>query len=186
MARFMDGARPDPAAFHDNVASVLHAARATGATEVRAWGEMVNLLWKQGNLPAAMRLEELWNEAIDKHGIRLLCSYETHGLDVGTFDLLSSLTHGHGRLIPVEDTDRLDHAVAQAVLDVCGEDAPALMRAIAKGTSPLAMPRSASMLVALRRMLPYFGDRIIARARDHYDGARRAPPPAMVPGDTVA
>jgi signal transduction histidine kinase len=36
---------------------------------------MVNLLWRRGNPNAAIRLEELWNEARKKHPFALLCSY---------------------------------------------------------------------------------------------------------------
>jgi hypothetical protein len=35
---------------------------------------MVNLRWND-NLAAARRLEELWNEMIDRYSISLLCTY---------------------------------------------------------------------------------------------------------------
>ena len=42
---------------------------------VRAFGEMVDLLWKDGNADAAIRLEELWNELATKYQYSLLCGY---------------------------------------------------------------------------------------------------------------
>lgn len=42
---------------------------------VRAYGEMVNLLWKDGLSAAAIRLETLWNELANTHDFKLLCGY---------------------------------------------------------------------------------------------------------------
>ena len=38
---------------------------------------MVDLLWRDGNARAAIRLEELWNDACGAHGFSLLCAYIT-------------------------------------------------------------------------------------------------------------
>jgi hypothetical protein len=116
-----------------------------------------------------MRLEELWNDAIAEHGIRLLCSYESHGLAPETFELLPSLTHGHSLLIPVEDYARLDRAVARALIEVCGDDTAALSGTMGRREPPLHMPKSTAIVHALRRTVPYFGDRVAAKAKEHYD-----------------
>jgi hypothetical protein len=42
---------------------------------VRAFGEIVSLLWRDGKRQAALRLEEMWNEAIGLHPLSLLCGY---------------------------------------------------------------------------------------------------------------
>ena len=42
---------------------------------VRAYGEMVNILWKDGLEAAAIRLETLWNELANTHDFKLLCGY---------------------------------------------------------------------------------------------------------------
>ena len=52
---------------------VGQAAREFGA--VRAFGEIVSLLWRDGKRQAALRLEEMWNEAIGLHPLSLLCGY---------------------------------------------------------------------------------------------------------------
>jgi len=44
-------------------------------TPVRAYGEMVDLLWKQGKTEAAIRLEVLWNNLAESHPFSLLCGY---------------------------------------------------------------------------------------------------------------
>ena len=42
---------------------------------VRAYGEMVDVLWKQGREDAAIRLEILWNKLAHTYGFALLCGY---------------------------------------------------------------------------------------------------------------
>lgn len=46
---------------------------------IRASGEMVALLWAQGNQAATVRLEHLWNEFCREYGFCLLCSYPKAG-----------------------------------------------------------------------------------------------------------
>jgi hypothetical protein len=42
---------------------------------VRGYGEMVDLLWKDGNSEGALELEQLWNELAGKYKFSLLCGY---------------------------------------------------------------------------------------------------------------
>jgi hypothetical protein len=44
-------------------------------TVVRAYGEMVDVLWKEGRSRAAIRLEMLWNALAMRSGVALLCGY---------------------------------------------------------------------------------------------------------------
>lgn len=44
-------------------------------TPVRAYGEMVDVLWQQGKAEAALRLEVLWNNLAESHPFSLLCGY---------------------------------------------------------------------------------------------------------------
>ena len=67
---------PDPEAFRKNVGDVI--AQTLGGrtrTPVRAYGEMVDVLWKQGKVEAAIKLEILWNELAQTHSFQLLCGY---------------------------------------------------------------------------------------------------------------
>jgi signal transduction histidine kinase len=76
LARFMVGGMPDAQRFADALAAEVGALRSVRrAPRIRAFGEMVDLLWRSGNSRAAIRLEELWNEAGPKHAIALLCAY---------------------------------------------------------------------------------------------------------------
>lgn len=41
----------------------------------RAYGEMVDLLWKDGNVDGAIALEEMWNALAARYSFTLLCTY---------------------------------------------------------------------------------------------------------------
>lgn len=76
LATFMAGDTPDPRAFRKNVGDVINQALAGRArTPVRAYGEMVDVLWKKGSPEAAVKLEILWNELAASHSFQLLCGY---------------------------------------------------------------------------------------------------------------
>ncbi len=48
----------------------------TGEKPIRIFGELVALLWQQGNHTAALHLETLWNELCPGvHPFSLLCAY---------------------------------------------------------------------------------------------------------------
>lgn len=76
LSMFMKDCVPDPAAFRRTVGGALDKATAgrTDAT-VRAYGEMVDCLWKVGQCDAAIRLEVLWNQLANTRAFSLLCGY---------------------------------------------------------------------------------------------------------------
>jgi hypothetical protein len=76
LATFMRNDEPDRARFNRHVGDTLRQlARGRENTPVRAYGEMVDLLWKDGLEQGAIRLETLWNELANTHEFKLLCGY---------------------------------------------------------------------------------------------------------------
>lgn len=74
--KFLVGKTPDPELFERHVGSVVEQMlRGRPRTIVRAYGEMVDALWKDGLAEAAIKLEILWNKLVLKHGFSLLCGY---------------------------------------------------------------------------------------------------------------
>ena len=81
---------PDANAFESTVGRLVAdtlRGRPT-PTVLRAYGEMVDVLWKDGKPDAAIRLEMLWNKLARKYGFALLCGYamgnfykQTRGFD---------------------------------------------------------------------------------------------------------
>ncbi|GLC27838.1 MEDS domain-containing protein [Roseisolibacter agri] len=76
LGRIMDGGQPNEDRFRAELGPLLERAelRRRGAT-VRAYGEMVDVLWQRGEMLAALRLEALWNELATTYHFALLCGY---------------------------------------------------------------------------------------------------------------
>src|SRR5271166_1385719 len=84
LSKFMLNDFPDAARFTDVVGSIVVQATACAegkSPHVAAFGEMVALLWAQGKIEAALRLEELWNGLAQTHNFSLRCAYPMHAFD---------------------------------------------------------------------------------------------------------
>lgn len=73
---FMVNGLPDERLFREVVGKLIagtveiwHPAR------LHAYGEMVDVLWEEGNSAAAIQLEQLWNELASRYGFGLHCAY---------------------------------------------------------------------------------------------------------------
>lgn len=80
LRRFMVMSMPAPLLFERTMSSIIDRS-GRGGRRVRIFGEMVSLLWAEGNVPAVLRLEHLWNELAAVKHFALLCSYPSHGFD---------------------------------------------------------------------------------------------------------
>ena len=102
LAKFMVDGAPDPRRFNEIVGSVI-AGVTDGRSRTSAFGEMVALLWAEGNFTAAIRLEELWNELQKLHSFSLFCAYPMNELGGERFvEPHSSVCSVHSRVIPAE------------------------------------------------------------------------------------
>jgi hypothetical protein len=75
LATFMVNGQPDPDFFRGSAGRVLTQVARGRTTTIRAYGEMVDVLWKDGMNAAAIRLEMLWNHLANTHEFSLLCGY---------------------------------------------------------------------------------------------------------------
>ena len=76
LGTFMHDGTPDKLLFQRHVGGLLEqAVRGRGRIPVRAYGEMVDVLWRRGQEEAAVRLEVLWNELASLYSFSLLCGY---------------------------------------------------------------------------------------------------------------
>ncbi|HYV00025.1 MAG TPA: ATP-binding protein [Pyrinomonadaceae bacterium] len=102
LAKLMVDGAPDPARFNDIIGSVI-AGVTDGRSRTSAFGEMVALLWAEGNFTAAIRLEELWNDLQKLHPFSLFCAYPMNELGGERFvEPHSSVCSVHSRVIPAE------------------------------------------------------------------------------------
>jgi hypothetical protein len=77
MAEFMVEGWPEESLFMPMMDRILRPL--SEGRPVRVFGEMVALLWTQGQFRAALRLEELWNALIARQPFSLLCAYGITG-----------------------------------------------------------------------------------------------------------
>jgi len=78
VSQFMVDDWPDRSRFFDVVGGALDRLRAASRSahpQIAAFGEMVAILWAEGNPEAALRLEQLWNELAETHAFDLHCAY---------------------------------------------------------------------------------------------------------------
>ncbi len=81
LSHFMINGMPDKNSFSQVVGSLVpHLSQ----QNIRAFGEMVVILWEEGNREGALALEELWNDLGKVRNFSLLCSYPVKSLNVET------------------------------------------------------------------------------------------------------
>lgn len=98
LASFMAGGRPDPERFEVVIGDLLRRAGA-GGRPVRVFGEMVEVLWAQGNPAAALEVEELWNRLSSKYSFRLFCAYSTSVFADGDYGSLGAVGGHHSHIV---------------------------------------------------------------------------------------
>lgn len=102
LAKFMVDGTPEPGRFHEYMGGVI-ASLTDGPSRIRAFGEMVAVLWAEGNHAAAIRLEELWSDLQKAHSFSLFCAYPMNGLGGERFiEPHGSVCNVHSRVIPAE------------------------------------------------------------------------------------
>lgn len=104
----VDG-RPHAGRFRETIGEVIDRAGA-GAQQrrVRVYGEMVALLWEDGDIASAVTLEDLWNQLAATHAFALLCAYPMSAFaDDATAAAFERVCDQHSTVIPTESYTRL-------------------------------------------------------------------------------
>jgi len=89
LAKFMVNGWPDEQLFLNMVSQLIKDCRKTNR-RIRAFGEMVAILWAQGHNGATVQLEHLWNKFCEKETFCLFCAYPKTGF---TGDINASVNH---------------------------------------------------------------------------------------------
>jgi hypothetical protein len=172
LPRFMGRALPDGPMFLGIAGEIIARTRAAGRfTNVRWWGEMVNVLWERGDVAASMNLEDLFDRVSREQNIAVFCSFlmDNFSGDVHAH-MLPRLGDNHSHLIPVEDYRRLEAAVAEALREIVGPDEAIVLkdRLLSQYQAPFQMPPAQALLLALRQTLPSVADAVLQRSRNLY------------------
>ncbi|HEX5188849.1 MAG TPA: MEDS domain-containing protein [Streptosporangiaceae bacterium] len=92
---FVMDSHADPASFWAAITPVLRRAADAGQP-VRIFGEMVAVLWDDGQAGAAIEVEAMWNELSAQFPFSLLCAYPTAAVTGGgQSDQLADLCRAH-------------------------------------------------------------------------------------------
>jgi len=174
----MEDGRPDWDGFEAAVRPVIERVRTrTGRAGVRAYGEMVGLLWAAGEYSAAIRVEEFWNRLRKSTDFRLYCAYP--------IDLFAQEAHegaidevlaAHTHLLPLADNGDVGNALKRAMSEVLEPKTngltDTLMEAQPRSWLP-AMSRGTADLLSFRRTYSNLSTTVLARAREHYQNEKR-------------
>ncbi len=132
LGRFMNGGTPDAARFSEAVGGVLADSSVAGAgATVRVYGEMVDVLWRDGETTAALRVEELWNELARTRPFELLCAYAMGNFyREGDSQRFREICQCHARVIPAESFGGLDEDARSREVSLLQQRAQVLEREV--------------------------------------------------------
>jgi hypothetical protein len=172
LARFMSGGQPQWHPFQAVIGGRIAELRARYPA-LRAYGEMVDVLWQHGERDAAVRLEEYWNELGKLQSFSLLCAYFMDPLDEEAYrGPLECVCKTHTHLLPARDLARFNEAVAAASRAVLDQPLAQMLDSIASSYAPpTRMPVGQAMLMWLRRNMPRTAEKVLREARARYAAA---------------
>jgi hypothetical protein len=99
LAGFRHDGHLDPAGFAAAAGALLDRA-AAGGRAVRVFGEMVALLWDEGDVVGALELEACWNALARHRAFSLLCAYPSSILVDGTsLGRVGAVCSGHTSVV---------------------------------------------------------------------------------------
>ena len=99
LGTFMHNGTPDQILFQRHVGALMEQTlRGRGRTPLRAFGEMVDVLWRRGQADAAIRLEALWNDLATIYNFSLLCGYAIESF-VKDSSRLEEVCHEHTHVL---------------------------------------------------------------------------------------
>ena len=137
---------------------------------VRAYGEMVDILWQEGQRDAAIKLEQFWNELIAMQTFSLFCSYRMDNTAPASYSgPLQRVCRVHSHLIPARNYDAFNKSVIEASEAVLGKPLVRALRNVSGRAAPPAdMPEGQAQLLWLRDWMPSTADKVLAKLRAEY------------------
>jgi hypothetical protein len=166
LRRFTADGMPNWQTFHALVGGVIAQMRLQ-YQNVRAYGEMVDVLWQRGECDAAIRLEQFWNDLAKLQTFSLLCSYYIDNLQASAYaGPLECVCKVHTHLIPTRDYSRFNQAVIEASQQVLEQPLAQMLLALSANHRPSTnMPDGQATLLWLKRNMPRTADKVLAEVR---------------------
>ena len=98
LSKFMVNGWPDEALFTEAITEIINKAKKANP-RIRAFGEMVAILWAQGNSGATVNLEHLWNKFCENESFSLFCAYPKAGFTQDANDSLLHICQSHSKMV---------------------------------------------------------------------------------------
>lgn len=100
LSKIMINGSPDEERFLYTVGTLLIQMQVRHSW-VRAFGDMVSLLWAKEQYDAALHLEQLWNDLIDLHSCSLFCAYRMKDFNADGAELrFKDVCAQHSQVLP--------------------------------------------------------------------------------------
>lgn len=99
LSRFVAAGKLQPGRFRSGIIGAWLKAAAKSGKGIRAFGEMVAILWEDGNKEGAIELEKLWNEVAQEHEFTLYCAYPAAAMDEFSDAACKRVCREHSRII---------------------------------------------------------------------------------------
>ena len=101
---FMIDDWPDAPLFFLTVSELIQSVKVEGRP-IRAFGEMVALLWERGLKGATVQLEYLWNKFAEKEAFSLFCAYPRSAFSDDLHNSLSGICCAHSKILAGTEGD---------------------------------------------------------------------------------
>jgi hypothetical protein len=99
LSRFMVNNWPDDKLFVETVSALFQKAKGRNGRRVRAFGEMVAILWEKGNAGATVQLEHLWNRLCARSAFCLFCAYPKSGFTQDPGQAMQQICCLHSKIL---------------------------------------------------------------------------------------
>jgi hypothetical protein len=99
MSQFLVNDWPDDDKFEQVVSNLLKRARGSEGRPVRAFGEMVAIMWAKGQTAATVRLEHLWHSFCHSESFSLFCAYPKAGFTQDATESIKQICDAHSHVV---------------------------------------------------------------------------------------
>lgn len=171
LQQFTSNDMPEWARFRATLAAVLDRVQAVGHG-MRVYADFAGMLWQDGNLDAAIRVEELWNALGQLYPFALYCSYMVDTQSEDSYaGPLEEIGRTHSDIVGTPEDERFAAALDRASKEIFGI-ALSQMAGIAKQDDDHGFPNGQRTMLWVKRNLPSSTARLAERARHYYQDPR--------------
>jgi hypothetical protein len=170
LASCMGHGVPDRLAFNEAIGGILGLVRMR-YPKVRVFGELTDVLWREGKRDAAEAIERFWAALTESQPFSLLCACPLDSLDGRAYDgALQSVCALHTHLVPAGDCNAFNEAVSSAIREVLEPQLVGMLHSLSAQHGPgTHMPTGQAVMLWLRQHMPRTAEKVLARARARVD-----------------